>query len=136
VIIEQALLTYLQAQGGLTTLVGASPNTRIYYSRAPQDVTESYIVFFKVSSPRSHSYSGSSHLAESRFQFSIFAETYKETKDIAAQLQTALDCKTGNIGTAPGVDMGAAFLDNETDLYESETGLYHCALDFRILHYD
>jgi hypothetical protein len=131
-IIEQALLTYLLTQGGLTAIT----STRIYYSRAPQDVTEPYIVFFKVSSPRSHSYGGSSHLAESRFQFSIFADTYKETKDIAVQLQASLDCKTGNIGTAPGVDIGASFYDNETDLYEPETGLFHCALDFRILHYD
>jgi hypothetical protein len=131
-IIENALLTYLGAQGGLTALV----STRIYYVKAVQNTAYPYIVFFKVSSPRNHSYSGSSHLAESRFQFSIFAETYNETKSIAAQLQTALQGKTGNIGTSPGVDVGATFYSNETDMYEESTGLYHCALDFLILHYD
>jgi hypothetical protein len=131
-IIEQALLTYLLTQSGLTALVAS----RIYYVKAPQDVTEPYIIMLKVSSPRNHSYDGSSHLAESRFQFSIFATTYKETKDIAIQLQNALQGKTGNIGTAPGVDVGGIFYDNETDLYEVETGLFHCAVDYRVIHYD
>jgi len=131
-IIEQAILTELNTTAGLTALVGQ----RIYYTKAPQDVLEPYIVFIKVSSIRNHSYTGSSHFAESRFQFSIYSTTYAETKTIAKQLQTILECTSGNIGTAPGVDVGAIYYDNETDLFEPETRLYHLACDYLILHYD
>lgn len=131
-IIEQAILTELGKNSTLTGLV----SSRIYYVKAPQDVTEPYIVFFKVSSPRNHSYSGSSHLAESLFQFSVFSTTYTEAKSIVAQIQTSLQGFTGTMGTTPGVYVGSCFFDNETDLYENETKLFHIALDFTMLHYD
>ena len=71
-IFEQALMTYLLAQSGITDLVG----TRIHYVKAPQDVAKPYIVFFKVTGPRDHSHDGGTGLANPRFQFSIFSTTY------------------------------------------------------------
>jgi hypothetical protein len=130
--IEQALLTELGNAAALVALVG----TRIYYVRAPQDVTKPYIILTKISSVRNHAHDGSSHLAVSRFQLSIFATTYKETKDIAAQVQAALQAKSGNIGDSPYVETGSILYEDETDMFESDTGLYHCAVDYMVTHYD
>lgn len=130
--IELAILTELGNASALTALV----SNRIYYVRAPQNVTTPYIVFFKVSSIRNHSHDGSSHLAVSRFQFSIFADTYKECKDIAVQIQSSLQGKSGNVGDSPYVAVGSIFYLDETDMYETDTGLYHVAVDYEVTHYD
>jgi hypothetical protein len=129
VYIEQAILTELTTYSALTALV----STRIYYVKAPQNVTEPYIVFFKVSAPREHTYDGAAGMVNARFQFSIFSETYYEAKQIAEQLQAALQGKHEIIGTAPGV-YAAITYDNETDMYETETGLYHIACDYTVMH--
>ena len=90
-LIEQAIMTYLMAQSGITGLVG----TRIHYVQAPQDVEKPFLVVTKVSGIREHSHDGSSKLAHPRFQFSIFAETYSAAKAITSVLQAALQGYTG-----------------------------------------
>jgi hypothetical protein len=133
--IEQALKTYLEAQAGLTALLG---DGKIYYVTAPQQVTAPYLLMTKISSVRMHSHSGSSHLAKSRFQFTIYGAEgdggYKSCKDIAAQLKTALQGKTGNIGDSPGVDIGSCLYDDETDGYDN--GFLTLSVDYLIQHYD
>ncbi len=128
--IEQALLTYLLTQAGLTALV----NEKIYYVEAPQDIETPYIVMSKVSSVREHSHQGSSHLATARFQFSTYASSYYLAKQIAEQLQTALQGISGVKGTAPGVRIGSCLYDGESDFYEDETKLYHIAADYMVMH--
>ena len=82
-------LGHLQSRTALTALVGQ----RIYYVNAPQDVQPPYVVFFKVSATRVRSLTASSHFVNSRFQFSIFSETYYEAKQIAEHIQLALQDK-------------------------------------------
>lgn len=130
--IEQAILTELLAASGLTTFVGE----RIYYVKAPQDVEKPYIVFLKVSAPREHDHDGASHLVRATFQFSSFAETYYEAKQVTEQIQSALQAFSGTMGTGAGVEVGGAFYENEVDLYEEATGLYHVLSDYRIWHYE
>ena len=126
--VEHALLKHLLAQSALTTLVGE----RIYYVNAPQDVETPYIVFFKVSATRERSLTGTSHLVTSRFQFSIFSETYYAAKQIAEQIQLALQDKNNEIiGGTGGVRVSIQY-DNEQDLYESEVGLYHVPVEYLI----
>jgi hypothetical protein len=126
--VEHALLKHLIAQTALTALVGE----RIYYVNAPQDVETPYIVFFKVSATRERSLTGTSHLVTSRFQFSIFSETYYEAKQIAEQIQLALQDKNNEIiGGTGGVRVSIQY-DNEQDLYESEAGLYHIPVEYLI----
>lgn len=128
--IEEALYTYLNAQSGLTALVG----DRIYFVTAPQQVEAPYLIINLVSSIRTHSHAGFSNLTRARFQFTPFAETYLETKQITAQLKTALDGLTGNIGDSPYVYIGSCLLENETDLFDSNSGLNYIAVDFIIQH--
>jgi len=129
-LIEQAIYKYLAAQSGITDLV----STRIYYVRAPQDVTAPYIVFFKVSAPRVHSHDGGSGLAFPRFQFSCFASTYYVCKQVMEQLQTALQGYSGTMGGDGGVSVGSSIYESEYDTYEVDTELYHVVAEYVISH--
>lgn len=124
-LIEQAILDELIGTSGVTDLVG----TRIYYVKAPQNVTTPYVVFTKVSAPREHDHDGSAGLVGARFQFSVFAKTYYETKQIAVQIQTVLQAYSGTMGE---VVVNGAFYQNEVDFWEEDTKLYHVACDYLI----
>jgi hypothetical protein len=128
--VEHALLKHLLAQSALAALVGE----KIYYVNAPQEVANPYIVFFKVSAVRETSLTGTSHLVNSRFQFSIFSETYYQAKQIAEQIQLALQDKNNEvIGGTGGVRVSIQY-DNEQDLYEPEAGLYHVPVEYLIYY--
>jgi len=129
-IIEQGLHDKLAATAAITALV----STRIYYVRAPANVTAPYVTIQKISAPRGHTYTGPSGLAEARFQLNIIASTYTVCKSIAAAIQAVLDGFSGVMGTG-GVNVGGCFYDNETDLpYDDELGLYGLAVDYLITH--
>ena len=125
-IIENALHIHLLAQSGLTTLIGQ----KLYYVTAPQTVEEPYIVFFKVSAVPEYCLTGHCGLINARFQFSIFADTYHETKLISRQIQLALQDKCNQvIGGVGGVNVSVQF-ENEQDLFES--GTFHCPVEYFI----
>jgi len=124
-LIEQAILDELIGTAGITDLVGQ----RIYYVKAPQDVTTPYIVFTKVSAPREHDHDGSSGLVGARFQFSVFATTYYEAKQIVVQVQAVLQAYSGTMGE---VVVNGSFYQNEVDFWEEDTKLYHVACDYLI----
>jgi hypothetical protein len=124
-IIENAIRAHLVDQAGLTALV----STRIYYMTAPQTVTNPYVVFFKVSAVPEYSLTGHSGLTTARFQFDIYADTYYETKLIAAQLATAIQDKCNEvIGGSSGVNVSVQ-QENEQDLYED---CFHCIVEYFI----
>jgi len=129
-LIEQAILKELIGTSGLTSLVGQ----RIYYIKAPQDISNPYIVFSKMSAPREHDHDGSSGLASSRFQFSIFAQTYREVKLITVQIQSALQAFKGTMGGDGGVVVNGAFYQNEVDFWEENIKLYHTDCEYLIWH--
>jgi len=128
--IEQAVLTELLADSGVTDLVGE----RIYYVKAPQDVGKPYVVFFKASAPREYSHDGASRLARPRFQFSCFATTYYEAKQIAEAIRAAIEAFSGTMGGDGGVEVGSCVCLNESDIYEENTQLFHLAIDYLIWH--
>jgi len=129
-LIEQALMTFLLAQTGITDLVG----TRIHFVQAPQDTETPYLVFQKISGVREHSHDGASGLANPRFQFSAFAETYSAAKGVIAALQTALDGYTGTMGGVGGVYVGAALYEDENDLGREDSGLFGVSADYFFWH--
>ena len=125
-IIENALRIHLLA--ALTALLG----NKIYYVTAPQDVETPYVVFFKVSEVRSVTLTGTGDTVNARIQFSIFADTYYETKQTAEQIKLALHGKCQEtIGGAGGLSVSCQYED-ETDLYESDSLTFHCAADYFI----
>jgi len=128
--IEQAIKKELMAASGVTDLIGE----RLYYVRAPQDVTKPYVVFFKVSGSREYSHDGASELANPRFQFSCFATTYYEAKQTVNAIRVAIEAFSGTMGGDGGVEVGSCFCINESDIYEEDTRLFHVAVDYLIYH--
>jgi len=128
--IEQAILKELLADSGTTSLIGE----RLYYVKAPQDVAKPYVVFFKASGPREYSHDGASELARPRFQFSCFATTYYQAKQIAEAIRVAIEAFSGTMGGVGGVEIGSCFCINESDIYEEDTKLFHVAVDYLICH--
>lgn len=128
-LIEQALMTYLLAQSGITDYVGR----QIHFVQAPQNTAQPYMVINKISGPREHTHDGGD-MAHPRFQFSVFASKYSNCKGCISALQTALQGYSGTMGGAGGVKVGAALYDDETDLERGEQGLYGVAADYIIWH--
>ena len=128
--IEQAVLKELLADSGVTDLI----SERLYYVKAPQDVVKPYVIFFKASGPREYSHDGVSALARPRFQFSCFATTYYEAKQIAEAIRAAIEAFNGIMGGAGGAEVGSCFCINESDIYEDNTQLFHVAVDYLIWH--
>lgn len=131
--IEQAVHDELLATSAVTTLVG----TNIHYLRAPQDTkgrSFPYIVILKVSAPRTYSFDGLESVLPTRMQLSAFATTYKSAKDITIQIHAALGDFTATMGGGGGVAVAGTFIENETDIFEPETELYHVATDLLIWH--
>jgi len=98
-------------------------NNRVYGATAPQSVAKPYIVYHKLSPGREYSHDGFGGLARPRIQVSCYGQNYDNVKDVAEEVIATLEAW-------PGVDsVDAAFIESEIDLYESDTGLYHCAVD-------
>ncbi len=124
--VEQALNTHLLAQSGLTALIGE----KIYYLTAPQDVEEPYIVMTQVDAPAESSLTGTLGLTKHRFQFSIFSETLYAARLIRDQLHAALHGKHEVIQTL----YLTILYENELEMYETETGIYHLAVDYIVMN--
>ncbi len=126
--IENSLLLKLQETAAISALVG----TRIYYVKAPQDVTCPYIVINKVSKVPQLTLTGVSSGVICRIQINVFDTTYKSCQDIVAAIKTAIHCATGVFGTG-GVYVQGCFYDNETDLeHDTDDRLYGIAVDYMI----
>ncbi|MCK9569546.1 DUF3168 domain-containing protein [Candidatus Pacearchaeota archaeon] len=124
--IEYALKSFLDGQADLTSLISG----RLYYNSAPRDVATPYVVMTKISENLEQSLSGDSHLSVARIQFSIFADSYYDTRLIGAQIKSSLLGQTGPTGDN-SVYIGDIQLDNETDIYDS----YHMlAMDFMVMY--
>ena len=129
-VIEEAIYTYLSNHAGLTALV----STRIHPLIMPQSTVLPAVTFSKVSGPRVHAMQQDAGLAYPRFQVSCWGATYKSAKDVAAQVRAALQDFKGTMGGVGGVVVSGVFIQDENDLYEPGTQVYHIALDFVIWH--
>lgn len=127
--LEQAVFNRLSTYASLMALV----STRIYPLALPQNGTYPAVTYFRVSSPRIRTF-GTNLGASTRLQVSCWARSYLAAKGVADQVIAALDGFSGTLGGVGGVPVLALDLDNETDIYEPETGLYHVPLDFTIWH--
>lgn len=116
------LSVYLRAQTGLAALV----ETRIHPVSLPQDPEIPAIVATKISKARTYSQTGDSNLANPRYQFTCWAERHSEAVAIAAELRISL---SGFKGTMNNRNVYAAFVENELDSKDPETGLYAQIVD-------
>ncbi len=134
--IEEAVYSRLSTFAGLTALVGAPPNDRIYRVRLPQDVTLPAVRFAKVAVERIGAMGADPGLARARYQFSCWANDPDQARDVAEQIRAALQRWRG---TEAGVVIQDSFFETEVDLFEPDVGdptrgIFHRAIDFEIVH--
>ena len=122
---EADLVTLLKNNPALSAKVG----TRIYPLVMPTQPTFPCIVYQVVASTRTYSHSGFSHLFQPRIQFSCWATTYAEAKDVASKLKAALE---GFRGISGGTTLQGAFVATDIDDYEPGTKLYRVITDFYV----
>jgi len=92
--IEEAFTTYLLSQDALTALIG----NRLFPEEIPQLDTLPAVSYIKISDVKDHLLSGQSPLERPIFQFTVFASTKAEARNVAKQLKTALVDYTGDFG--------------------------------------
>ena len=116
--IEIEVYKYLSQYAGLTALVG----DRIYPMILPQDAVLPAVTCEKISGQRINTKFGPAGLVRARIQVSCWAKGYLVAKQVAEQVRLAL----------AGFPGGTVYLENEVDLYEEGTGIYHVPVDFTI----
>jgi len=127
--IEEAVVTRMQGYAGLAALVG----TRVYPLQVPQDVDLPAIAYQKISSPKTTSHGGDSHLAQSRIQFTIQADTYRAAKAVADQVRA---CWAGYRATVDGVRIDGALVQDERDGWSEQHGAPVVRVDVMVWHHE
>lgn len=125
--IEEAAVAFLQANATVSGLVAK----RIYPKRMPSQLpTMPAIAYTKVSGPRDGVQTGSA-LHHPRLQFSCYSTDYLQAKQLAKAVGDAFDSYAGPMGNFTRV---ATDVENEIDLTDDETKLYHTAVDVVFWH--
>lgn len=129
---HEAVRAILVGDSALAALVG----TRVNWMLRPQQVTALPAVILRtVSAPREYDMAGPCGLVDSRLQVDVWAETYGAAKVAARAAMAAL---SGFRGTSAGTEIKGAFVINERDLQEDDTGevnrLFGTSFDVRIWH--
>jgi hypothetical protein len=128
--IEDAIFARADAFPNLEALIGSPP--RLYYVQAKQKSDTPYVVYQMISNPREHAMGADPGVAHPRFQFSIFAKTASEAKDVTLQV---IACYSRWGGTFAGVEVLKSFLDNEQDIgFDDTIELFQRTVDFNMSH--
>ena len=124
---EPGLVAYLVAG---STLAG----NRIEPPPVPQSPTLPMITYYRVplgEGGREYSHSGSSNLVHPRYQIDCWASNPDDAWTLGDQVVALLSGAKGAMGTKTAQ---AAFINNEGDMYEPETGYYRRMIEVEIWH--
>ncbi|HEY3363956.1 MAG TPA: DUF3168 domain-containing protein [Symbiobacteriaceae bacterium] len=124
---EEALYTYLTGYPGLKSLVA----DRIYPLVMPEAGTLPAITFSQISGEHEYAHDGPAGLVHKRFQISCWAMTYLSAKSVSNQVKAAL---SGYVGLMGDLYIQASFVEDQPDLYDGETRVYHCPVDVFLWH--
>ena len=133
--IEEAMVARMAATAAITALIGSTTSMRLYPLAVPQTATLPAMAYQKISSPKEQSQSGSSHLARSRFQLTLIAETYAGVKALATAVK---QCWDDYHGTVSGVRIDHCSIDNDTDsqIERQATAVPVVRIDVLVWHYE
>ena len=123
--IEAKVRAHLLTKSAITAIIGSGNAARLYPVVATANAAAPYIVYFKVSSVRLYQSDGRAGTERARIQISSYAATYAAAKDLAGKIITAMDDFMGG-----SIEQTNAFIQNENDLFDLETKLYHVPVDY------
>lgn len=109
----------------ITDIIG----NRLYPGWIPENAIMPSVAYVTISKPAHHDID----VAFPRMQFSVFSTRYIEAKQIAKLLKEKLNRFKGQLGNANIIQI---VYQNEYDMYESDTKLYHVAIDFKIIYWE
>jgi hypothetical protein len=129
--IEEAIETHLKGTTGLTDLV----SQRVYdLGAVPGSPTLPYVVYSKTSGLRDQTHDGASGLANPHFDISSYDDSYTGSKDVAVQVQQAVQGFSGTMGGGGGVSVGSFLYVDEVDSYDSANSLYQVSAEYAVWH--
>lgn len=140
--IEDAIVAHLLADEGFTSTIGCNESSKyriynLFPLALPQEDSANYpngvtpgVVYQRISSPRTLSLTGDSANSP-RFQFSVYARSLAEAREIAQALNKSLDLFIGTLG---GKAKAQVIRADYRDSYEHETGLYRSDVDLFIYY--
>lgn len=133
---EKVIYTLLTGDAGVLALVGASPNTRIYPSRLPQNTLMPAIAYQLVSGMEMTPIDAQAgrQLVRSRVQVTAMGKNYSDVKTLVEAARIACLYKSGVIG---GVTVLAILRDSVgPDTHDDDLNLYLQSIDFMVTHYE
>ena len=121
--IEEALYAKLSTTSAITALV----STRIYPAVVPENGKIPAIVYQKIAQDNYSALQTDPNINKPTFQISIFGTTYKQVKDISAQVKLALRNYTDTT-------IKAVIIQSENDGYNKDQNEYFEYIDFDIFY--
>lgn len=118
--VEQDIYSALSGFSGLSSLV----SSRIYPIKAPQSPTYPMVVYKRISNNELNDLSGSSGIGNSRFQFSVYAETYSALVGVADQINLAMAASSINHVLISRIDLD----------FDDVADKYSIAIDYSLWH--
>ena len=117
------------AVGDLIEAAATDLADRIYPLQIPSGTAFPNAVYQRVSTRRDATLGGPNGQSLARLQLDVYAKTHLQARAIADAVRVALD---GFRGTQSGVVIQDAYLENEHDLFDEQTGIYRIILEFQI----
>jgi len=107
-------------------LIGGPAAPRLYRRKLPAPIPDMpALTFFRITTGFEYAHDGDSTLIGPRYQVSCWAETGAGAETLARTVQQRMDTWHTIFG-------GAAIPIEQYDMIESETGMFHVPIDFRI----
>lgn len=126
--IDEAIYTLLSNDAGITAKV----SSRIYPLHTPQEPIFPALTFGKIAvGTKDLHHSGSNQSAKSLYQFSCFAQTLKQAKELAKAVKDLLHGYSGTVGSEK---IYYSKVLNEIDLFDVDLIIYYVPVDVEILH--
>lgn len=120
--IDDALVARAAAVAGLTALIGAQPNMRLYPADAvAQESTRPYLTYQLISGPRGHAMGSDPGTVTARFQFTCWADDSTSARGVTDQLMAGFRRVRGTIS---GVVIDDILVENEQDLGRNQDTRY------------
>ena len=125
--IEAALASYIKLVEEITAIIGTGDSARIYPLALPQNPTYPAVTYQVISSPRHHDLD----IAYPRIQYTAFARTYGQAKELAGYLRLHLQRFKGVLS---GISIKQIQYINAVEFYQDDAGVYYIPQDFKIIY--
>lgn len=113
----------------VSRLANTSAGARVYPGLLPQDGQFPAITYTQVSRVETHAFGEDASVTRFRLQVDSWGNTYAESRSLANEVLEALSRFRGTVGTKTVHD---CHLDNEIELYESETNRRRVSQDYSL----